>query len=223
MPLRLYLVVLCLAGLAPVAGAQLRYQMGFTAGTNYASLRSDLFTTSSGRLAPVIGCSFVVGLNDVVELSQEVVFTLRGARARAVFFRPEENPAEYTYAYYYNTFETALFAGIQPGREIPLRLQAGGYFGANFHTLDRAQRELMIADYENINNAIRAPDLNDAFAGVDFGPALGISAGEGRFRANARYYLGIRNLYNYLDFVSPGPKIRTGSLRLTLTWFIRGV
>jgi hypothetical protein len=79
----------------------------------------------------------------------------------------------------------------------------------------------MIGDYENINKAIRAVDLNDVFAGIDFGPALGISAGEGRFRANARYYLGVKNLYNYLDFVTAGPRIRTGSLRLTLTWFLQ--
>ncbi|MCK6695930.1 MAG: hypothetical protein L6Q97_28010, partial [Thermoanaerobaculia bacterium] len=168
-----FFAALFLAGFSLTAGAQLRYQIGFTAGTNYASLRSDLFTTSSGRLAPVIGCSFVVGLNDFFELNQEVVFTLRGARARAVFFLPEEKPSEHTYAYFYNTFETALFAGIQPGRHVPLRLQAGAYFGANFHTLDRSQRELMVGDYDNINNAIRAPDLNDAFAGIDFGPAVG--------------------------------------------------
>ncbi len=220
MRFRIFLSTLFLTGLGLSANAQLRYQLGFTAGTNYASLRSDLFTTSSGRLAPVIGCSFVVGLNDLLELNQEVVFTLRGARARAVFFLPEEKPSEHTYAYFYNTFETALFAGFQPGRHVPLRLQAGAYFGANFHTLDRSQRELMVGDYDNINNAIRAPDLNDAFAGIDFGPAAGISAGDGRFRASARYYLGIRNLYNYLDFVAAGPGIRTSALRLTLTWFL---
>ena len=218
---RTFLLLFLFAGMAVNATAQLRYQIGFTAGTGYSSLRSDLFTTSSGRLAPVIGCSFVVGLNDFFELNQEVVLTLRGARARAVYFRPEDTPDEHTYAYFYNTFETGLFAGFQPGADIPLYLQAGGFFGANFHTLDRSQRELMIGDYKSINNAIRAPDLNDAFAGIDFGPAFGISAGEGRFRANARYYLGVRNLYNYLDFVATGPSIRSSSLRLSLTWFLQ--
>lgn len=218
---RTFLLLLLFAGMALNAAAQIRFQIGFTAGTGYSSLRSDLFTTSSGRLAPVIGCSFVVGMNDILELNQEVVLTMRGARARAVYFRPEEAPDEHTYAYSYNTFETGLFAGFQPGDHFPLRFQAGGYFGANFHTLDRSQRELMIGDYENINKAIRAVDLNDVFAGIDFGPALGISAGEGRFRANARYYLGVKNLYNYLDFVTAGPRIRTGSLRLTLTWFLQ--
>lgn len=221
MKIRIAFLAICLTGISFAATAQLRYQIGFTAGFNYSSLRSDLFTTASGRPAPAFGCSAVVGLNDFVELNQEVVLTFKGANVRAVYFRPEEAPEEHTYAYHYNSFETSLFAGIQPAIHLPLRFQIGGFFGANFHTLDRSQRELMIADYDNINNAIRAVDLNDAFAGIDFGPALGISAGEGRFRASARYYLGVRNLYNYLDFVTAGPGIRTSALRLSLTCFIR--
>lgn len=220
MTIRTFFCFLLLAGNMVAASAQIRYQLGFTAGANYASLQSDLFTTSSGRLAPAIGCSFVVGLNDFFELNQEIVLTGKGANARAVYFRPEDKPEEHTYAYYYNTFETGLFAGFQPSAQVPLRLQVGGFFGANFHTLDRSQRELMIADYSHINNAIRAVDMNDAFAGIDFGPAVGISAGEGHFRANARFYLGARNLYNYLDFVAPGPRIRSSSLRFSLTYFL---
>jgi hypothetical protein len=205
-----------------VSGAygQIRYQLGFTAGVNYSSLRSDQFTTASGVLAPVIGCSFVVAPNNRFELNQEIVLTIRGAKARAVYFRPEQKPEEHTYTYKYYTFETGLFAGFRPGRDLPILLQAGGYFGANFHTLNRSQRELMIVDYEDINNATRAVDLNDAFAGLDYGPALGLMLGEGRFRANARYYFGMKNLYNYIDFVAPGPRIRTNALRVTLTYFL---
>lgn len=220
MHIRTLLLTLCFFSVALSANAQIRYQLGITAGVNHASLRSDLFATSSGRLAPALGCSFAVGFGRLFELNQEIVLTFKGAKARAVYFRPEEKPGEHTFSYHYNTFETALFAGIRPGARVPLLLQLGGFFGANFHGLDRSQRELMIGDYENINNAMRAVDLNDAFAGIDFGPAAGIAAGEGRFRANARYYLGMKNLYNYLDFVSPGPRIRTGSLRLTLTCFL---
>ena len=80
---RTFLLLFLFAGMAVNATAQLRYQIGFTAGTGYSSLRSDLFTTSSGRLAPVIGCSFVVGLNDFFELNQEVVLTLRGWTSKA--------------------------------------------------------------------------------------------------------------------------------------------
>lgn len=221
MQIRTFFCTILLSGIAVAASAQIRYQIGFTAGANYSSLRSDLFTTASGRLAPAIGCSFVVGLGDYFELNQEIVLTSKGANARAVYFRPEDKPEENSYSYYYNTFETGLFAGLQPSAQIPIRLQVGGFFGANFHTLDRSQRELMISNYENINYATRAVDLNDAFSGIDFGPAIGISAGEGRFRANARYYLGARNLYNYLDFVSAGPRIRTSSLRLTLSYFLQ--
>ncbi len=220
MKIRRFLVIFFFLALSMVSFAQRRYQIGVTAGGNYSLLRSDLFNTSSGRLAPTFGCSFAVAWNDLFELNQEIVFCWKGANARAVYFRPEEKPEQHSYAYHYNSFETGLFAGVQPVRRFPLRIQAGGFFGANFHTLDRSQRELMINDYENINNAMRAVDLNDAFSGIDFGPAFGISAGEGRFRANARYYLGARNLYNYLDFVTAGPGIRTSSLRLSLTWFL---
>lgn len=222
MRIRTVLVFLCLATFSTAGTAQIRnYQLGFTAGVNYSSLQSDLFTTSSGRLAPVIGCSFAVGLGDYLELNQEIILGFKGAQARAVYFRPEERPDEQTYAYHYNTFETGLFAGFRPTKDFPLRLQAGGFFGANFNTLNRTQRELMVADYDNINHAIRAVDLNDAFGGVDFGPAIGISAGEGRFRANARIYLGARNLYKQIDFVAAGPRIRTNSLRLTLTYYLQ--
>ena len=217
---RIFSLLACLALIPFIAAAQIRYQIGLTSGVNVSSLQSDLFTTSSGRVAPVIGCAFAVSWDERLELNQEIVLTFKGAKARAVYFRPEQKPDEHTYAYHYNSFETAVFAGLRPGRDLPLRLQIGGYLGANFHRLNREQRELMILDYQNINNAIRAVDLNDAFAGLDLGPALGLAVGEGRVRANVRYYWGARNFYNQLDFVAPGPRIRTNALRFTLTCFL---
>jgi len=203
------------------AQAQVRYQMGFTFGSNYSSLNSDLFTTSSGRLGFAAGCSFALGFGDHFELNPEIVFTQKGAAAKAAYFLPEQKADIRTYQYYYNTFEAGLFAGYQPAADVPLRIQAGGFFGTHFHNLDRNDRDLFVGDYNDINNAIRAVDLNDAFSGVDFGPAFGLSAGEGRFRANFRYYIGKRNLYNNLEFVESGHRIRTSSLRLTLTYFLQ--
>jgi len=217
---RIWLTALLILVATIGAECQIRYQLGFTAGVNYSYLRSDQFTTSVGRIAPVIGCSFVVAPSDLLELNQEIMLTLAGADARAVYFRPEQKPEEHTYAYYYYSFETALFVGFRPGRDIPVLFQVGGFMGANFNGLNRSQRDLMILDYVNINNAIRAVDLNDAYSGLDFGPAVGLVLGEGRFRASVRYYLGLKNLYDYIDFVAPGPGIRTSSLRATLTYFL---
>jgi Outer membrane protein beta-barrel domain len=216
-----FFTVVFLTVTATMLSAQSRYQLGFTLGSNYSSLRSDLFTTSSGRLSVAAGCSFAIGFGDRFELNPEIVFIQKGASAQAAYFIPEQKPDARTYRFHYNTFEAGLFAGFQPSKEVPFRIQAGGFFGTHFHNLDRNDRELFIGDYENINNAIRAADLNDAFSGVDFGPALGLSAGEGRFRANIRYYLGARNLYNNLDHVEGGHRIRTNSLRLTLTYFVQ--
>lgn len=206
---------------ATTLNAQARYQMGFTFGSNYSSLQSDMFTTSSGRLGFAAGCSFTLGFGDHFELNPEIVFTQKGASAKAAYFLPEQKADVRTYQYYYNTFEAGLFAGYQPVADVPFRMQAGAFFGTHFHSLDRTNRELYVGDYEDVNNATRAVDLNDAFSGVDFGPAFGLSAGEGRFRANFRYYIGTRNLYNNLEFVEAGHRIRTNSLRFTLTYFLQ--
>ncbi|MCB0529195.1 MAG: outer membrane beta-barrel protein [Lewinellaceae bacterium] len=203
------------------AHAQVRYQMGFTFGSNYSSLRSDLFTTSSGRLGIAAGCSFVLGFGDHFELNPEIIFTQKGASAKAVYFLPEQKADVQSYQYYYNTFEAGLFAGFQPVADVPFRIQAGGFFGTHFHNLDRDNFEVFVGDYDDINNATRAVDLNDAFSGVDFGPAFGLSAGEGRFRANIRYYIGRRNMYNQLEFVEEGHRIRSTALRLTLSYFLQ--
>jgi hypothetical protein len=209
-----------LVALCTLAQAQTRFDFGVTAGVNYSSLRSDVFTTSSGRIAPAIGFSFAVGLSKRFELNQEVVFTMKGAKARALYYLPEEAPAENTYNYHYNTFETALFAGFRPSKDFPFWLQGGAFMGTHFAHLDRDPKDLRIGDYENVNNSMAADDLNDAFSGLDFGPAIGFSVGEGHFRATARYYLGVQNLYNNLDFVPSGPHIRTSALRMSLTYFL---
>ncbi|MBK8556452.1 MAG: outer membrane beta-barrel protein [Lewinellaceae bacterium] len=211
----------CLALLSFSVSAQEIYQVGVTAGSNYSSLRSDLFSTSSGRLSAAVGCTFVVGFGEHFELNQEVVFVQKGASAKAVNFRPEDTPEELTYDYYYNSFEAGLFAGVTPFANIPLTFQAGGFMGTHFDNLDRSAKEVYVGDYESINHATPAIDLNDAFSGIDFGPAFGIAAGKGRMRVNARYYLGTRNLYKNLDFVDAGPSIRTGSLRLSVSYFLK--
>jgi hypothetical protein len=205
--------------LTSVVSAQV-YKMGFTTGSNYSLLKSDLFTTSSGRLSGAIGCSFVIGLSDRFEFNQEIVFTQKGASAKAVKFRPEERPDITTYQYYYNTFEAGSMVGFKPFANTPIQFQAGAFFGTHFHNLDRNSRDLYVGDYNNLNDATKAVDLNDAFSGLDYGPIVGISAGEGQFRVNARYYYGARNLYNNLDFVAGGHSIHTSSLRLTLTYFL---
>lgn len=207
--------------IATTLAAQSRYQMGFTFGSNYSSLRSDIFPTSSGRLSFAAGCSFVLGFGDQFELNPEIVFTQKGANAQAAYFVPEEKADLRTYQYYYNTFEAGLFAGFKPVADVPFRIQAGGFFGTLFNNLDRNNRELYVGDYENITDATRAIDLNDAFSGIDFGPAVGLSAGDDRFRANIRYYLGARNLYNNLYATEEGHHIRSNSLRLTLTYFLK--
>ena len=201
--------------------AQSQYKMGFTLGSNYSSLSSDLFTTASGRLSAAAGFTISLGFGDRFELSPEIMFVQKGASAKTVIFQPEDKALSGNYDYFYNTFEAGLFAGYKPVATLPISLQAGAFFGSHFHNLNRSQLDEFIKDYESINNAIPAADLNEAFTGIDFGPAVGISAGEGRFRVNARYYLGTRNLNNNRDFVSKDNHIRSSSMRLTLTYFFK--
>ena len=202
------------------AQAQVRHRLGFTIGSNYSSVRSDLFTTSTGRLSAVVGCNFQFDFNNQFSLTQEITFMQKGGSARAIYFVPEEISEEHTYNYYYNTFEAGAFATFYP-MGLPIGLQGGAFFGTNFHNLNRNSRDLYVGDYVSINHATRAADLNDAFAGMDFGPAAGIGVAAGRFQASARYYYGISNLYNNLDFVEEGHRINTNSLRLSLTYFLR--
>lgn len=202
------------------AQAQVRHRLGFTIGSNYSSVTSDLFTTSTGRLSAVVGCNFQFEFNDHFSVTQEIMYTRKGGTARAVYFVPEQIAEEHTYDYFYNTFEAGAFATFLPF-EFPIGLQAGAFFGTNFHNLNRNNRNLYVGDYVSINHATKAADLNEAFAGMDFGPAVGITAAAGRFQASARYYYGVSNLYNNLDFVEAGHRINTNSLRLGLTYFLR--
>jgi hypothetical protein len=204
-----------------VAYAQSSYKMGFTFGSNYSSLRSDLYTTASGRLGAAAGFSIALGFGPAFELNTEIAFAQKGATAKTVYFNPENLAETRSYDFHYNTFEAGVFAGYKPVSSLPIRLQAGGFFGTHFHNLDKSNNELYVGDYENIVNATPVYTLNESLAGVDFGPAFGISAGEGRFRVNARYYLGARNLYNNVAFAPEGHRIHSSSMRLTLTYFFK--
>lgn len=201
--------------------AQTDYKMGVIFGSNYSGLRSDLFTMSSGRLSPTAGFSVTLGFGDKFELNTEIALAQNGAIVKAVTFNPENEPSIRTYNFFYNTFETGFYTGYQPFESIPVRLQAGGFFGAHFHKLDRTRKDLFVGDYENIVNATQVTLLNESMAGIDFGPVLGLSAGSGRFRLNARYYYGTRNLYKNIAFAQEGPHIRTSSLRLALVYFFK--
>lgn len=203
------------------AFAQTHYKMGASLGSNYSSLRSDLFTTSSGRLRPALGFAINLGFGQRFDLSPEIMFAQKGASIQTVVFNPENVPSVGTYDFFYNTFEAGLFAGFQPIVNVPIRVQAGGFFGSHFHNLRRDERNEYVGDYENIVNATQVTLLNESLSGVDFGPAMGISAGVGQFNLNARYYMGARNLYKNLAFAPEGHSIRTQSLRLTLTWYFK--
>lgn len=201
--------------------AQTHYKMGLSAGSNYSSLHSDLFTTSSGRISPAVGFSISLGFGDRFELNPEILFTQKGATIQTVIFNPENEPTVNTYDFFYNTFEAGFFAGYQPIANVPIRIQAGGFFGSHFHQLDRTQRNEFVGDYKNVVNATQVTLLNEALSGVDFGPAFGLSAGAGRFNVSARYYLGARNLYENLAFAPSGHHIRSSSLRLTLSYYFK--
>lgn len=204
-----------------VVNAQSSYKMGFTLGSNYSSLRSDLFTTSSGRLSPAAGFAITLGFGDRFELSPEILFVQKGAIAKTVLYSPENKPTTSTYNFYFNSFEAGLFAGFQPVASVPVRLQLGGFYGTNFHKLNQSQKDRYVSDYANIVNATQVTLLNESFSGMDFGPAFGISAGLGRFNVNARYYLGARNLYKNIAFAAEGHQIHSSSIRIALTYFFK--
>lgn len=221
MSAKTFFVTAFLTFLSISLSAQNIYRVGFTFGSNYSTLRSDLFPTSSGRVSLAGGCSMLIGFGDRFELNPEILFVQKGASAQVAYFLPEEKAELLSYKYYYNTFEVGLLAGFKPVPKVPFRLQAGAYFGTLFNNLDDSNRELYVGDYQDIVNAMSAVDLNEAVAGIDYGPVFGLSAGEERFRANIRYYLGARNLYDNLYAPKTGHSIRSGSLRLTLTYFLK--
>jgi hypothetical protein len=206
---------------ASAAIAQTSYKMGATFGSTYSSLRSDLFTTSSGRLSPAAGFAITLGFGQHFELNPEILVAQKGATIKTVVFNPENAPTDRSYDFNYTTFEAALFAGYAPFANLPISVQAGGFFGSHFHRLDLSQRDQFVGDYDNVVNATPVVNLNEALSGVDFGPAVGLSAGSGKFRFNARYYLGARNLYNNIAFAPEGHQIRTNAIRITLTYFFK--
>jgi hypothetical protein len=214
------IVIATIFSCAVVSAQSVKHELGFFVGGAYSSARSDLFTTASGQMGATAGCSFVFNFGDRFSLTQDVAFVQRGTSARAVQFLPEREPVISSYEYKYNAFEVGALAGFSPFRNIPLSIQGGGYFGSHFHNMNGDKRDLYLGDYNSVNDARPAYKLIDAFSGIDFGPAVGISAGKGNLRVNARYYLGMRNLYNNLDFVQPGSHIRTNSIRVTVSYFL---
>ena len=93
--------------------AQSSYKMGFTLGSNYSSLKSDMFTTASGRLSAAAGFTISLGFGDQFELTPEIMFVQKGASAKVVDFQPESQSEVSTYDFYYNSFEVGVFAGFE--------------------------------------------------------------------------------------------------------------
>lgn len=214
------LVSVAVASLLSAQTTTIRHQWGLVLGGNYSTLQSDLFSTNSGRLSPVLGCAFMLGFSDRFEANTEVVFTRPGAGAKVVRFRPEEQVEELNYAYHYNTFETSILLGFKPFKRGPLVVQAGGFFGAHFHNLSKDRRDLFIGDYTDIVRAKPATEINDAFAGFDLGPVFGLGIGGRTVRLHARYCPGMTNLYKHIPFTRENHHIRSGSFRLTISYFL---
>ncbi|MCY7329579.1 MAG: outer membrane beta-barrel protein, partial [Saprospiraceae bacterium] len=179
-------VILLVVIATSMLSAQSYHQLGFTFGSNYSTLHSDLFPTNSGRLSYAVGAVFHLGFHDRFGLSQEVIFAQKGATARAVSFPPEQKPENQSYNYYYNAFQTSILANFQPFSKLPVRLQAGGFAELLSNRLKRNNYDLYVGEYDENEhyNAMLATKLNESFSGVDFGTAVGISAGGSQFRVN---------------------------------------
>jgi hypothetical protein len=204
---------------ASAASAQTTYRMGVTAGANVSTLKSDVFETTSGTVAPVIGVAFQLGFSDFFELNPEIAFTQKGGSASVMRIVPEQKPESGTYDYTFNTFELTLTAGLKPIPSVPVRIQVGGFMGSHFETGD-SDKDWYIGDENaDYSTAMPAWRYNNAFSGLDFGAALGLSVGEGRFRGNVRYYHGMKNLYDNLDFMKNDGSIKTQGARASLTWY----
>lgn len=224
MQVRTFVAAIALAALfANASSAQTstadRITTSLSFGSGYSTIRSDLFSTENGRLGYAAGLSFVVPMGSRLELNPEISFTQKGATAQAGLVRVEDEPLMTTYRYNYKAFELGVLVGYQPFASVPVRLQLGGFLDANQHNLDERD-DLFVGDLYNYNAARPASDLNDAFGGLDYGPAMGLSAGGTRFRVNFRYYLGVPNLYNYLEFMPEGHSIRTSAFRLSATYLL---
>lgn len=202
------------------ASAQTTYRLGITAGANQSTLKSDVFETTVGRVAPAIGVAFQLGFGEVFELNPEIVFTQKGGSALVSRSVPEAKPETGSYDYHYNTFELTLVAGIKPVETFPVRIQIGGFMGSHFEDIQDDDQQWYVGDGEDMLTAMPAWRYNNAFAGLDFGGVVGVSVGEGRLRASARYYHGVKNMYNNLDFMKEDGTIRSQGARLSVTWFL---
>jgi hypothetical protein len=200
--------------------AQNTYTGAVTFGTSFSSLRTDLFAVQNARMGFSAGLSFVVPLNDRLEFSPEISFIQKGGSARATLLFPEQEISTRTYNFNYNSFEANMLLGYQPSKDLPIRLQTGAFMGAISNNLSDKITDLYVGNVEGYNTAIPVENLNNAFAGIDFGPLAGITLGNGRFRANLRYQMGVPNLYKRIEFMPSGHSIRTSAARLTMTYFI---
>jgi hypothetical protein len=200
--------------------AQDSYSGAVTFGTSYSSLRTDLFTIQNARMGFSAGLSFSIPLNDRFEFNPEISYVQKGGAARATLLFPEQEISTRTYNFNYNSFEANMLVGYQPTKSLPIRLHAGAFMGAISNNLSDEITDLYVGNVEGYNTAMPVENLNNAFAGIDFGPVAGISLGNGRFRANLRYQVGVPNLYDRLEFMPQGHFIRTSEARLTMTYFI---
>jgi hypothetical protein len=200
--------------------AQNTYTGAVTFGTSYSTLRTDLFSLQNARMGFSAGLSFIIPLNDRLEFNPEISYVQKGGAARATLLFPEQAISTRTYNFNYNSFEANMLMGLQPVKSIPIRLLAGAFMGAMSNNLSDEVTELYVGNVEGYNTAMPVENLNNAFAGIDFGPVAGISLGNGRFRANLRYQVGVPNLYNRLEFMPEGHTVRTSAARLTMSYFI---
>ena len=203
------------------AFAQSTYRMGVTAGANYSTLKSDVFETTSGHLAPTVGVAFQLGFSEFFELNPEISFAQKGGSAQVARYLPEQQPELGSYEYHYNTFELTLVAGLKPIQTLPVRIQLGGFLGSHFEIIDDKNHDWYLGDGSDILTAMPAWRYNNAFSGFDFGAVAGVSVGEGRLRGSVRYYHGMKNLYNNLDFMQEDGSIQTQGFRAGLTWFLK--
>lgn len=205
---------------AQITIAQNDFTGAISFGSAYSSLRSDLFATQNGRMGFSAGLSFALPINSRLTLNPEVSFIQKGASARTVSVRPEQDVAYRNNDFYYNTFEANMLLGIQPIAEVPVRLQVGAFLDANSHRMSEKQDDTYIGDYKYLNTLLPTQELNNAFGGIDYGPVVGVDFGSGRFHVGVRYQQGLKNLYNYLEFLPEGHQIRTSSVRLSVSYFI---
>jgi hypothetical protein len=200
--------------------AQNTYTGAVSFGTTYSTLHTDLFTVQNARVGFSAGLAFAFPINDRIEINPEFAYVQKGGSARASFLYPEQSISNRTYNFNYNAFETNVLVGVKPLENFPIRLHAGAYLAAMANNLSDKSTDLYIGNLDDYNTTMPIEKLNNAFAGLDFGPVAGISIGNGRFRANLRYQAGLPNLYNKLEFMPAGHSIHTSAARLTMTYFM---